>query len=94
MRHLRSQDQVVAVYRPINAVYAMAMVIGRINAHPEEEHEDDKEDDADAMDEEDVMLDEEAVSRHLVLWLSRGQKHLGVCCNKPPIFPQGPMAVT
>ena len=69
------------------------MVIGRINAHPEEEREDDEEDDVDAVDEEDAILDEEVVSRHLVLWLSRGQKYLGVCCNKPPMFPQGPMAV-
>ena len=70
------------------------MVIGRINAHLEEEREDDEEDDVDAVDEEDAMLDDEAVCRHSVLWFSRGQKHLGVCCNKPPMFPQGPVAVT
>ena len=55
------------------------MVIGRINAHPEEERKANEEDDVDAVDKEDAMLDKEAVSRHLVFWLSRGQKHLGLC---------------
>ena len=49
-----------------NATNAVAMIIGGINAHLEEEREDNEE------DEEDAMLDEETVSRHLVLWLSRG----------------------
>ena len=53
-----------------------------------------EEDDVDAVDEEDAMLVEEKVKLSLVLWLSRGQKHLGVCCNKRPMFPQGPVAVT
>ena len=43
------------------------MAIGRINAHSEEEREDDKDNDVDAVDEEDAMLDEEEASRHLVL---------------------------
>ena len=61
-RHLWRQDQVAGVCWLINAAIAVAMVIGRINAHPKEECKADEEDDVDTMDEEDAMLDEEAVS--------------------------------
>ena len=40
------------------------------------------------------MQEVEAVKRICLLRLNRGQKHLGVCCNKSPTFPQGPVAVT
>ena len=67
MQHLRRQDQVAGVCQLTNAASVVAMVLGRVNAHPEEEREADEEDNVDAVDEEDAMLDEEAVSRHLVL---------------------------
>ena len=49
------------------------------------------------VEEEAKMLEVEAkdkVKCNLLLWLSRGQKRLGLCCNQTPTFPQGPVAVT
>ena len=56
----------------------------------------DEEDDEDVAEEEVRILAVEAkdkVKCSLLLWLSRGQNLLGVCCNKPPTVPQAPVAV-
>ena len=76
----------------------MDTVTGHFSAHPEVERMGDKEDDKDVVDveEEAKMLEmvEDPVKWNLLLWLSRGQKRLGLCHNQTPTFPQCPVAVT
>ena len=91
------EDVAEGVCRQTSAGNATDLVTGHFNAHPEEVHAGDEEDDENAVDEEDGMLAVEVrdqVKCNLLLWLSQGQNRLGVCCNKPPTVPQGPVAVT
>ena len=66
-RPMQMQDVAKDVCRRTNAANVMDLVTGLINAHPEEEREDNEEDNVDAADEEDAMLVEEVVNRRLVL---------------------------
>ena len=88
----------MGVCRLINAANAMATVTGRFSVRPEVEREGDEEVAVDKVDvEEEGMLAVEAkeqVRFILLLWLSRGQKRLGVHCNSPQTLPQCPVAVT
>ena len=97
-RPMLMEDVAGDAYRQISAESVMDMVTGHFSAHPEEDRVDDEEDDEDVVDveEEAKMLEVEAdkVKCSLLLWLSRGQKRLGLCCNQTPTFPQCPVVVT
>ena len=88
-------DVAVGACRQTSAESVVDLVTGPFSAHPEVERVDDKEVDEDAVEEEVVMLAVEVKAKvkfSLLLWLSRGQKRLGACCDKPPPFPQCPVA--
>ena len=95
-RPMLKKDVAEDVCRQTSAENITDLVTGRFNAHPGAVRAGDEEVVEDVVDaEEDVMLVVETkVKFSLLLWLSRGQKRLGVCCNKPLTFPQGPVAVT
>ena len=89
------------VLRQTSAVNAEDLATGLSSVRHEEERAGDEAVVEDVVDDEEevAMLEEMVEARdkvkvNLLLWLSRGQKRLGVYCNKPPTFPQGPVAVT
>ena len=82
----------------ISAANVVDLATGHSSVLLEEERvgeEEVVEAEVDAVEDGVILVEEDQeVKDHLLLWLSRGQKHLGVCCNKLPMFPQGPVAVT
>ena len=97
MRPTVMADAAVGVCRLINAANAVALDIGLFSVRREEVRADDAEDVADEAEEEAVVVVEakdNQVRFSLLLWLSRGQKRLGVRCNSPQTLPQCPVAVT
>ena len=83
--------------RQINAASVVDSATRHSNARREEERAGDEEDVAVEVEEEAVVEDrakEAKVMVSLLLWLSRGQKRLGVRCNSPQTLPQCPVAVT
>ena len=69
-------------YRQINAASVVDLVTGLFSAHPGAVRVGDVEDVEDEEEEEAVeleMVEEDQVRFNLLLWLSRGQKRLGVC---------------
>ena len=79
--------------RRTNAASVVDLVTGLFSARLEEARAGDEEDVADEEEEEAVVV-EAKVRFSLLLWLSRGQRRLGVRCNSPQTLPQCPVAVT
>ena len=85
----------MGVCRLISAVNAVALGTGPFSVRQEEERVGDVEDVEVEEEEEAVVLEMvDKVRFSLLLWLSRGQKRLGVRCNSPQTLPQCPVAVT
>ena len=82
--------------RQINAASVVDSATGHSNARREVERAGDEEDVADEVEEVAVEVEakDNQVKVSLLLWLSRGQKRLGVRCNSPQTLPQCPVAVT
>ena len=97
VRPMQMADAAVGACRQTSAKSVVALVTGLFSVHHEEEHMGDEEVDEDAVEEEVVMLAVEVKAKvkfSLLLWLSRGQMRLGLCCNQIPTLPQCPVAVT
>ena len=82
--------------RQINAASVVDSVTGLFSARREEERAGGEEDVVVEEEEEVVVVEakDQVVRFSLLLWLSRGQKRLGVRCNSPQTLPQCPVAVT
>ena len=80
--------------RQINAASVVDLATGHSNARREVERAGDEADVAVEEDEEAVVEAKAKDKVSLLLWLSRGQKRLGVRCNSPQTLPQCPVAVT
>ena len=98
MRSMLKVDGAEGACRQTNATSAVDLATGPFSARPEEERAGDEEVVEDVVDEEEArmleMVEEDQVRYSLLLWLSRGQKRLGLCSNQTPTLPQGPVAVT
>ena len=80
--------------RLINAASVVDSATGLSSARREVERAGDEEDVAGEEEEVAVVEDKAKDKVSLLLWLSRGQKRLGVRCNSPQTLPQCPVAVT
>ena len=82
--------------RRINVASVVDSVIGLFSARREVARADDVEDVEDEEEEEAVVVEakDQEVRFSLLLWLSRGQRRLGVRCNSPLTLPQCPVAET
>ena len=90
-------DEAVGACWQISAESAEGLVTGPSSVRREEEHVDDVEDVEVEEEEEAValeMVEVDKVRFSLLLWLSRGQKRLGVRCNSPQTLPKCPVVVT
>ena len=94
-RPTQMADEAEGACRQTSAESAEDLVTGHFNVRREEECAGDEEVAKDVVEEVTAMLEMvEVVRFSLLLWLSRGQKRLGVRCNNPQTLPQYPVAVT